>query len=328
MVARRLSFLLLVLPLLTTGAALNHVRADEIPASDKPAPDSVEDLKAIQKQVKKTLEKVMPSVVGVRVGNSSGSGVIVTKDGYVLTAGHVSGPPNREVVIVFADGKTVKAKSLGGNHGVDSGLIKISEEGDWPTAEMGNSADLRKGQWCITIGHPGGPRKERTPPVRLGRILEMNDKLIRTDCTLVGGDSGGPLFDIEGKVIGIHSRIGDQITQNIHVPVDVFRDGWDRMVKAEVWGIPGTGNAAYMGVVTEPEGKECKILEVAKDSPAEKAGLKVDDVVLKFDGKKVEKGDQLVSMVSKKKPGEEVSLEVRRGEETITLKVKLGKRPG
>ncbi len=322
MAPHRWCFSLLVLPLL----ALSLAAAETPSPLDKPAPENIADLKAIQQQVKATLEKVMPAVVGIRVGVASGSGVIVSKDGYVLTAGHVSGAPNREVIIVFADGKTVKAKTLGGDHGVDSGLVKISEEGEWPFVEMGKSADLKKGQWCMAIGHPGGPRKDRTPPVRLGRILDHTDKLIRTDCTLVGGDSGGPLFDLNGKVIGIHSRIGNQITANIHVPVDAYHDGWDRMVKAEVWGIPGAG--AYMGVQTDPEARDCKIVEVLKGSPADKAGLKADDVVVKFDGKKVDRAENLIDMVSKRKPGEEVKVEVRRGDETIELKITLGKRPG
>src|SRR5205807_1727365 len=97
------------------------------------------------------------------------------------------------------------------------------------------SADLKKGQWVITVGHPGGFRPDRSPPVRLGRVIESTKSLVRTDCTIVGGDSGGPLFDMTGKVVGIHSRIGAPLSANIHVPVDTYRDTWDRLVKGEVW---------------------------------------------------------------------------------------------
>jgi serine protease Do len=303
--------------------------ADKPAVLDKPAPENVADLKAIQKQVKEVLEKVVPATVGVRIGSSSGSGVIISKDGYVLTAGHVSGNPNRDVTVIFADGKTVKGKTLGGNHGVDSGLIKITEEGEWPSVEMGKSADVKKGEWCLAVGHPGGFVKGRTPPVRLGRILAVTDRLIRTDCTLVGGDSGGPLFDLDGKVIGIHSRIGNSITDNVHVPVDAYRDGWDRMVKAEVWGVSSQNpNGAYMGVQTDPDNKECLIVGVGKDTPAEKAGFKAQDVVTRFDGKKIRNADELIEAVKQKKPGDEVSVEVRRGDEFMTLKVTLAKRGG
>ncbi len=187
-------------------------------------PETIDDLKNLEKQVKAVVEKVTPATVGLQVAGSSGSGVIISEDGYVLTAGHVSGKPGQEVTVIFPDGKKVKAKSLGMSKSIDSGLIKITDEGKYPYCEMGHSAELKKGQWVISIGHPGGFKAGRTPVVRLGRVQEMSDMLVRSDCTLVGGDSGGPLFDLDGKVIGIHSRIGGTIATNIHVPVDTYRD--------------------------------------------------------------------------------------------------------
>src|ERR1019366_5408007 len=102
---------------------------DKLPAAfGKISPESVADLKAIQEHVAKVVEQVSPTVVSVRVGGSFGSGVIVSKDGYVLTAGHVSGAPGRDVVIHFHNKKgTAKGKTLGGNHGIDSGMIKITD---------------------------------------------------------------------------------------------------------------------------------------------------------------------------------------------------------
>src|ERR1700758_5044418 len=116
---------------------------------------------------------------------------------------------------------------------------------------MGKSTSLTKGQWVVSIGHPGGFRPNRTPVVRLGRVLEANANLIVTDCTLVGGDSGGPLFDLDGKVIGIHSRISSGLAFNFHVPVDTYRTTWDRLVKGDVWGGGRTG--PYIGVVLNPD---------------------------------------------------------------------------
>jgi len=327
---RVLSFLLLT-PL--AGAAL--VRADDakpaekaaLPAAlDKIAPENIEDLKAIQKQVQVVLDKVLPCTVGVQIGAAQGSGVIVSKDGYVLTAGHVSGQPGRDVTIILQDGKKLKGKSLGSNRVIDSGMIKISEEKEWPFLEMGKSADLKRGQWVIAAGHPGGFRPGRTPPVRLGRVLDVNENLVRTDCTLVGGDSGGPLFDMEGKVIGIHSRINGPITSNIHVPVDTYRATWDRLIKSEVFG-GRDPDAAYLGIAGDTDAKECKIKEVTDDSPADKAGMKANDVITKLDGQKVETFDDLTKVLAKKKAGDRVDVEVKRGDETLTLKVRLGKRP-
>src|SRR5438067_853762 len=83
-----------------------------------------------------------------------------------------------------------------------------------------DSKDVKNGDWCVCVGHPGGYKEGRTPVVRVGRVLAHNDNHLQSDCTMVGGDSGGPLFDLDGKVIGINSRIGLTIASNIHVPVD------------------------------------------------------------------------------------------------------------
>jgi serine protease Do len=300
------------------------LRADSKPAAlDKPVPQDVQDLRAIQQQVKKVLAKAIPCTVAVRIGNSFGSGVIVSKDGHVLTAGHISAEADRPVTLIFADGRRVKGKTLGSNQDIDSGMIQITEEGEWPFAEMGDSSKLKKGDWCITLGHPDGYKPGRSPVLRLGRVMDLRKRVIRTSCPLVGGDSGGPLFDMDGKVIGIHSRIGNSLSFNIHVPVDTYRNTWDRLVKGDVWGGP---SGPYIGVVLNPDAKECVIAEVEKDSPAEKAGLKPDDVVLSFGKNKVEDLEDLITMIRKRRPGDEVSLEVRRGGEVLTKKVVIGKR--
>jgi serine protease Do len=305
---------------------------DKLPvAFGKTAPEGVEDLKAIQDHVARLYEKISPAVVSVRIGASSGSGVIVSKDGYVLTAGHVSGTTGRDVMIYFHTGKTAKGKTLGGNHGIDSGLIKITTEGDWPYAEMGDSAAMKKGDWCMVCAHPGGFKPGRTPPVRLGRLLNSNPTTLTTDCVLVGGDSGGPLFDMHGRVIGINSRIGNSLAANMHVPVNPYRETWDKMCKAEVWGgklggLPFAKGGPYLGLQTEQKGNDTLIKAVTAGSPAEKAGLKVDDVVLKFDGKEISAPLVLTKLVQSKKAGDKVEMEIRRGGETLTLKVEIGKR--
>jgi serine protease Do len=346
-------------PLFTAAAlvCLSETRADDakttVPiltlpdkSKDKPLPaafskgnpENLDDLKAIQKHVQELVAKVNPCTVCLRVGQSSGSGILISADGLILTAGHVSGEPGRDMTVIMPDGKTHKGKTLGGNGTIDSGLVKITEEGRWPFVEMGKSADLKKDDWCVVTGHPGGFKPGRSPVVRLGRILEVNDKgdakYIRTDCTLVGGDSGGPLFDMQGRVIGIHSRIGGSITANIHVPVDTYRETWDRLVKGERWGggigrpvRPGQGEPDF-GFKLEPSDKTCKIGEVLKDSPAEKAGLKTGDVIVKFDGKEATTAAALLEEFKKKKPGDEVTFEIQRDKDTMTLKIVVGRKRG
>ncbi len=216
-------------------------------AVTKPLPESVADLQIIQEQTKKVVAKVTPCVVGIQIDGASGSGVIVSKDGLVLTAGHVSGKPGTPCKLLLPDGKQLNGKSLGRNSGIDSGMIQITTEGKWNYCEMGRSDTLKPGNWCIAIGHPNGFQKGRTPVVRLGRILSASRSTISTDCTLVGGDSGGPLFDMEGKVIGIHSRIGATITSNMHVPIKTYTETWDRLVKSEEIGVSVASAPAARG---------------------------------------------------------------------------------
>jgi S1-C subfamily serine protease len=199
-------------------------------AEAPPAPGGLDDLKAIQARVKKVLEKVAPSVVGVQLGDLQGSGVIV-QDRYVLTAAHVGGRPGFKCVLVLPDGRRLNGMTVGWQRDEDVGLIEILDKGKWPSVEMGESAGLQEGQWVLSLGHPGGYKPGRPPVVRLGRVLGADDSLIRTDCTLWHGDSGGPLFDLDGKVVGIHSSIGSAIDNNNHVPIDAFRDAWDLLVK-------------------------------------------------------------------------------------------------
>ena len=207
---------------------------------NKVAPENIQELRDIEKHVQEVLKKVIPAVVGVRVGPGQGSGVIISEDGYVLTAGHVSGKPEQDATIILPDGTQLKAKTLGQNKTIDSGMLKIVDDGKgtkYPFLDMGKSGELKAGHWVVAIGHPGGFRKNRTPVVRVGRVLVANAFLIRTDCTLVGGDSGGPLFDMHGNVVGIHSRIGGfAITENIHVPVDTYRQTFAKLAKGETWG--------------------------------------------------------------------------------------------
>jgi serine protease Do len=319
--------------------AFSTAQAGPLPGDlETNAPQSIEDLKAIQKQVKTVLDKVVPCTVCLQVGGASGSGIIISKDGYILTAGHVSGTPDKKVKIIFADGKEVYGKTLGQNKGIDSGMVKINDEerkgGDWPFIEMGKSASLQRGQWVISVGHPGGYKKGRSPVVRLGRLQRVEQDTLTTDCTLVGGDSGGPLFDMEGKVIGIHSRIGPTLALNMHVPVDTYRETWERLAKGESWGGPLGSRRnqeeikPYLGLKFEPDSTNCKVAEVTPDSPAAKAGLKVDDLVMTFDGKMVANYDDLLSQLKKKKPGEEVVLEVARNKETLKIKIVVGKAAG
>jgi serine protease Do len=244
----------------------------------------------------------------------------------------VVGAPGRDATIIMPDGKRLKAKTLGVNRDMDSGMIKITEEGKYPHVELGHSGDLKLGQWCVALGHPLGLIKDRPPVVRAGRVLYTRDDAIGTDCTIVGGDSGGPLLDTAGRVIGIHSRISDGLTDNYHVPIDTYRDTWDRLVKGDSWGGPPAPGGPLLGIngQTLPAGTVptpgCKISDVFPKTPADEAGLARDDIIVSFDGESVASLDSLQTKIAKHKVGDEVSIGIVRGEEKKEIKVKLGQR--
>ena len=296
------------------------------------APRNVADLKAMEQRFRQVAEAVMPATVGVGARGGSGSGVIISADGYVLTVGHITREAGRDLTILLPDGRRAKAKTLGANLGVDAGLIKITDEpkdkAGWPHCRIGASADLKTGQWVLAAGHPGGFRSDRTPPVRVGRVLRNTSSVIVTDCTIVSGDSGGPLYDMDGKVIGISSRISNSIEANVHVPVDVFRRDWDRLAKGEVFGSRSRFGGAYLGVRLDMETPVAKIVEVLPGSAAEKAGLKADDVVKSFGGKTVRDRDTLLRMIVAQKPGDKVTIVVLRGKKETKVEAVLSRRPG
>lgn len=291
------------------------------------SPGGVADLKAMEKHVQSLRDRLLAATVGVQVGPAQGSGVIISPDGYVLTAAHVSGTPSRDVTFFFPDGKTRRGKTLGMNRSLDAGIMKISGGSNFPHVEMGDSAALREGQWCLATGHPGGYQPDRSPVLRMGRVLLIDSQAITTDCTLVGGDSGGPLFDMMGRVIGINSRIAQPLASNMHVPVVEYKTSWDRMVKGEAWG-HYLGQEPFLGVRGEADAKAAKLTTVFPDSPAEKAGLKTGDVILQFDGKDVPDFPALTEMVKNKQPGDNVRIRVQRGEEVVNLRLVIGKRGG
>jgi serine protease Do len=288
-------------------------------------PMGLADLKSMEAHVRTLTDKLMKCTVGVEVGRAQGSGVIISKDGYVLTAAHVAGRANRTVKFYFADGTMKLGQTLGLNRTLDAGLMKIADVSDLPFAEMGAANQLNEGQWCLAMGHPGGYQSDRKPVLRAGRVLFNGNDVITTDCTLVGGDSGGPLFDLQGKVIGINSRIASELRANMHVPVNAFQETWERLTKAEEWG-HYPGQAPWIGVGGESAEGPAKLARVEADSPGDRAGLKPGDIILKFDSVEIANFNALIEEVQKLQPGARVKVEVKRGEETKTLDLRIGRK--
>jgi len=281
-------------------------------------PASREDLKLMEQHVQDLIARLSPSVVGVRVDSSSGSGVVISPDGLVLCAAHVCGAPNRTVHFMFPDGRTAQGQTLGTDHDMDAGLMRITDPGPWPAVELGSGAKI--GDWVLALGHPGGFEAERPVVVRLGRIIR-DSGFLQTDCTLISGDSGGPLFDMRGGVIGIHSRISESTAENFHVPVETYLATWDRLERGEDWGGERPTSRSTIGVRAVDAAQGCRVERVTDEGPARRAGVQVGDVILRIEQEPITDASCLVHCVRQADPGATLTVTIDRQGEVITMMI-------
>jgi serine protease Do len=282
-------------------------------------PQEIADLKAMEAKIRETVAKVTPAVVSV----GGGSGVVVNSEGYVLTVAHVGQRAGYAITVVFPDGRRVRATTLGNDEGVDAGMVKLPGRGPWPSVEMGSSEDLKVGQWCLMLGYPVTFERGKPPVLRIGRVLSNGKTEVITDGAIMGGDSGAPLFSLDGKLIGIGSRCSPPLTDNIHVPVDRYRDEWDLLAKSQDFNSL-TPDWTGLGLHVVEVAKELRIGVIAPHGAAEKAELHAGDVLLGFGGQKVQQKDELTAAIRKHRAGEEVEIEFRRGTETLKHQLTLG----
>lgn len=297
--------------------------------------ESLQEIRAREQQIKDVVAKTTKAMVAISDGMGSGSGVIVSEDGLILTAGHVIMSDARVFSITLYDGRQVDAKIMGGNLDIDAGMLKIVDKGPWPYVDLGYSTDCEFGQWVVGLGHPGGYELGRTAPVRTGKIIDFQPDQLITDCALVGGDSGGPLFDLQGNLIAIHSSIGDSIAENRHVSIDSFREIWDRLIAQKrdkrLWGkLPDFEQPvrAAIGIRVDRGNEQALITDVHSGTAADNAGIKNGDIVVSVEGRTVKNADHLVAIIKQRRPGQTVPLVVLRGDQKLDLKIKLGRLGG
>lgn len=313
--------------LLAAGSSGLVVGGERHYFNDLPAPESIEDLLNIETALKSTLPATRAATVCLELGEEkgSGSGVIVSPDGLILTAAHVSGGVGRTFEAVLEDGTRLPVKSLGLISDTDAAMAQIQGEGPFPFIDYDRENSTRLGDWIMSLGHSGGFDEDRGVVVRLGRVVRMAQRTWQTDGTLIGGDSGGPLFNLHGQLIGIHSRVGKNKGENMHVPISEFLDNWDTMLAGEFVGEGpfASREPGFLGLQLEEKEGSVLVEKALKGTAAAAAGFLPGDEILKIGAEEVESIKGIRGLLKEKFEGEKVEVTYRRENEEQTIEVEL-----
>ncbi|MFL2889793.1 MAG: Do family serine endopeptidase [Pelagibacteraceae bacterium] len=332
-------------------------------AFSKPIPDSFADL----------AEKLMPSVVNIsttqtvktsgnqfpfqfppgspfeemfkdfqrpteRKASSLGSGFIIDQKGTIITNNHVI--QNAEDILVKVGQKEYKAKVIGADPYADLAVLKIDSKDNFIPVNFGDSDKARVGDWVIAIGNPFGLGGTVTSGIISARNRDINltryDDFIQTDASINQGNSGGPLFNLKGEVVGINTAIiapgqAGSIGIGFAIPANAASNVIDQLIKY------GETRRGWLGVRIQEVTKEIAEVEklekpkgaliasVGQNSPADKAGLKAGDIILEFDGKNIDKMRTLPRAVASTKVGKSVQLKIWRNKKLISKRLILGR---
>lgn len=281
-----------------------------------------------------------------REAQSLGSGFIISADGYVVTNNHVVSPDNRarleEITITMPDGTEYEADLVGADAASDLAVLKIRSNNTFPFVEFGDSSQTRVGEWVVAIGNPFGLGGTVTSGIVSAVYRNTGqggayDRYIQTDASINRGNSGGPLFDMRGNVIGINNAIfspsGGSVGIGFAIPAEIAAPIVEQLRKGQEI------ERGYLGVNLQPMNDDLAdslglqhnrgeiVQVVTEDSPAQRAGLKAGDIIVSVNGREVS-SDQTVSfLVANLAPGESVPVEVLREGRRLTINTTLGKRP-
>ena len=328
----------------------------------KPVPDSFADL----------ADKLMPSVVNIsttqtvkstsnpfpfqfppgspfgemfkdfeqpreRKASSLGSGFIIKENGTVVTNNHVIA--NAEDILVRVGDKEYKAKVVGADPYMDIAVLKMETKDKFTPVSFGDSDKARVGDWAVAIGNPFGLGGTVTAGIISARNRDINltryDDFIQTDASINQGNSGGPLFNLKGEVIGINTAIiapgqSGSIGIGFAIPANAASNVIDQLMEF------GETKRGWLGVRIQEVSKEIAEVEkikpegalvasVGENSPADKAGIKAGDIILEFDGKKIDTMRTLPKVVANTKVGKSVQLKIWRNKKLITKRLTLGR---
>ena len=270
---------------------------------------------------------------------ASGSGVILSNDGYIVTNNHVIEDAN-EIEVVLNDKRTFTAKLIGTDPNTDLALLKI-EATALPTIEIGNSDDLRVGEWVLAVGNPFNLTSTVTAGIVSAKARSINilnsdmkiESFIQTDAAVNPGNSGGALVNTQGQLVGINTAIASQTGSYagyaFAIPTAIMQK-----VVADLRQF-GTVQRALLGIrmldITQQVKDQLSLEsmegvyvgEVISGSAADKAGMKAGDVIVQVDGRPINASSQLQEQIGRKNPGDQITILVRRGQRSLTLQVTL-----
>ena len=272
------------------------------------------------------------AVVEIQAGNATGTGFVIDEEGHLVTNNHVVGD-SQTVSIRFADESEEQGRVIGTDPSTDIALVQVDLTGhDVTPVKLGSSADVEVGDPVYAIGNPFGLERSLTAgivsavdrDITAPNHFTIND-VIQTDAPVNPGNSGGPLLDASGNVIGVVSQIQSENGGNIGigyaVPSDTVRNVVDTLKSgSEV-------EHAYLGVRLQETDNGVSLSAVLAGAPGQKAGLQTGDVLLEADGEKIESASDIQRAVDAHKPGDKLVLKVRRGGDERTVTVTLGTRP-
>ncbi len=267
--------------------------------------------------------------------SGQGSGFIISTDGLILTNHHVVAGAD-EIKVHLTDNRTLTAKLLGSDDKTDIAVIKVDAT-DLPAVKFGKSSDVKVGEWVAAIGAPFGLENTVTQGIVSAMSRNLPDDqfvpFIQTDAAVNPGNSGGPLFNLKGEVIGINSQIfstsGGFMGLSFAIPIDIALQIKDDLIKT------GHVSRGRIGVVIQgitpelakalglKETEGALVAQVEKDSPAAKAGIHEGDVILSFDGTAIKDPRELSRLVASHKPGQSYDVKVLRDGKEMTLKVTI-----
>ena len=282
-------------------------------------------LDQLQKRIFSATQVASPAVASITGGGIEFSGVVVTPEGHVLTAGHAV-QAGKRYRLRMPDGRRLIGYGLGVSEELDIAMIKINDVSNMPHVSMGDSSKLVTNQPCIGLSFPGGQEAGSNPLVRFGYIVSGRayQKMLQTTAVIQPGDSGGALFDLNGNLIGIHSSIGRSTKRNYEVPINTIKKYWNQLHQTEQFSTVASSRLPKLGFRCEQERRDgLRVISLDQGGVADNAGLRLNDLIIEVEKNPVDNISELRrGLRSSIELGiKDVQIAVRRNQSKIVLNV-------